>query len=237
MNNIDFVFFHVGDITQPQLLTLSIKKFNPESKIYFITDLSTKDIEGVTKTVRLDLDSENLMISRLEGFSKLELNKPAVYIDTDVLVVRPIPISLFEEKDIILCNRSFSSDALINTSFRGMDLSEFAGRTFGEVYPFLACFTYSKNYKFWSECYKTLLNLDQKFHFWYGDQEALRIVYASKIFNIGLLDEKIICTLPEYSKPGDGSYSVHFKGSKRKSLMLQAADFILSDKYFYQDNI
>ena len=101
MNNIDFVFFHVGDITQPQLLTSSIKKFNPESKIYFITDLSTKDIEGVTKTVRLDLDSENLMISRLEGFSKLELNKPAVYIDTDVLVVKPIPISLFEGKDIL----------------------------------------------------------------------------------------------------------------------------------------
>mgnify|MGYP001241938364 CR=1 FL=1 len=151
MNNIDFVFFHVGDITQPQLLTLSIKKFNPESKIYFITDLSTKDIEGVTKTVRLDLDSENLMISRLEGFSKLELNKPAVYIDTDVLVVKPIPISLFEGKDIILCNRSFSNDALINTSFRGMDLSEFAGRTLGEVYPFLACFTYSKNYKFWHD--------------------------------------------------------------------------------------
>ena len=79
------------------------------------------------------------------------------------------------------------------------------------------------------------MSLNDKFHFWYGDQEALRIVYEKKIFNIGLLDEKIICTLPEYSKPNDGPYSVHFKGPKRKNLMIQAADFILSDRYDHHD--
>ena len=236
MNNLNFVFFHIGDITEPQLLTLSIKKFNPDSKIYFITDLVTKDIEGVTETVRFDLDNENLMTSRLEAFSKLGLNKPAIYIDTDVLVVRPIPKELFKEKEVFLCNRTFIRDTFFPTSYKNIDFSEYKGKTFGKVYPFIACFTYCKNYEFWSECYKTLLNLDKKFHFWFGDQEALRIVNEKKLFNIGLLDEKIVCTLPEYSRPGDGSYSIHFKGS-RKSLMLKAANFILSDKYAYQDNI
>lgn len=233
MSNLSFVFFHVGDITQPQLLTLSIKKFNPDSKIYFITDFSTKDIDGVDEIVRFDLDKDNMMTSRLEAFANLELNKPAIYIDTDVLVVRPIPIELFMEKDIFLCNRTFSRDAFINTSFKNMNLSEYKGKTFGEIYPFLACFTFTKNYEFWSECYKTLLNLDEKFHFWYGDQEALRVVFEKKKFNIGLLNESVVCTLPEYSQPKDGSYSIHFKGPSRKNLMLQAANFILSEKYVY----
>ena len=237
MKNLDVVFFHIGDITQPQLLTLSIKKFNPDSEIYFITDLLTKDIEGVTETVRFDLDVNNLMTSRLEAFSRLKLTRPAIYLDTDVLVVRPIPVELFKENDVVLCNRTFSRDTLINTSFKNLDLSEYSGRTFGEIYPFLACFTFSKDYQLWSECYKILMSLNNKFHFWYGDQEALRIIYEKKIFNIGLLDENIICTLPEYSKPNDGPYSVHFKGPIRKNLMLQAADFILSDRYDHHDHM
>ena len=116
MNDLNFVFFHIGDITQPQLLTLSIKKFNPDSKIYFITDFSTKDIEGVDEVVRFNLDKDNLMTSRLEAFANLELNNPAIYIDTDVLVVRPIPIELFKEKEVFLCNRAFSNDTFINRS-------------------------------------------------------------------------------------------------------------------------
>lgn len=231
MTCINFVFFHIGDTTQPQLLTKSIKKFNPDSQIFFITNRDTKNIEGVTKTIRYDLDEKNLMTSRLQAFSNLKLNEPAIYTDTDVLLVRPIPKSIFENHDIFLCNRTFSRDGLINTSFRNMNLSEYKGKTFGDIYPFLACFTYSNNCDFWGECYETLLNLDQKFHYWYGDQEALRITYEKKIFNIGLLDEKLVCTLPEHFKPGDGSYSVHFKGPKRKELMFQEAEYILSDRY------
>lgn len=233
MNDLNFVFFHIGDITQPQLLTHSIKKFNPDSKIYFITDFSTKDIQGVDEVVRFDLDKDNLMTSRLEAFANLELYKPAIYIDTDVLVVRPIPAKLFAEKEVFLCNRTFIRDTFFPTSYKNIDFSEYKGKTFGEIYPFLACFTYTKSFEFWSECYKTLLNLDKKFHFWFGDQEALRIVNEKKLFNIGLLDEKIVCNLPEYSRPGDGSYSIHFKGLSRKNLMLQAANFILSEKYVY----
>jgi hypothetical protein len=231
MKHISFVFFHIGDIAQPQLLTNSIKKFNPSSKIYFITNHKTNDIYGVTKTVRFDFDENNLMTSRLHAFSSLTLNEPAIYIDTDVLIVRTIPITLFKKRDVMLCNRSFSRDGLINTSFKDMDLSEYEGKTFGEIYPFLACFTYTKNHYFWKECQKILLNLDKKFHFWYGDQEALRIIYKNNIFNIGLLDEKNICSLPEYSKPEDKVYSLHFKGSGRKKYMFEAAKYILSDKY------
>ena len=109
----------------------------------------------------------------------------------------------------------------------GLNLKEYDGSTFGEIYPFVACFTFSKNYEFWKECYKTLLDLDKKFHFWYGDQEALRIVYKKNIFSTGLLDERIICTLPEYIKSHIIYYSIHFKGKNRKEMMLSYADKII----------
>jgi len=65
MPDINFVFFHVGDIAQSRLLAKSIQKFNPNSKIYFITDKVTEDIDDVTYTLRIECDRENLMTSRL----------------------------------------------------------------------------------------------------------------------------------------------------------------------------
>jgi hypothetical protein len=65
MNKIDFVFFHVGDDTlYPTLLTKSIKKFNPDSKIFYITDKKSKitqqptDEYNQTKSHALHLRSE-----------------------------------------------------------------------------------------------------------------------------------------------------------------------------------
>lgn len=238
MGDINFVFFHIGDTTYPNLLVQSIKKFHPDSKIYFVTDKKTSFINGVYKTHRENFNVNKLMTSRLLGFKNLKLKEPAIYIDTDVLIVKKITRDLFENNDVFLCSRSFNRDKNFSLEqLRNLNLMEFRTKTVGEVYPFIACFTYSNNYEFWSECYKTLLNLDQKFHYWYGDQEALRIVYEKKIFNIGLLNESIVCTLPEHFEPGDGSFSIHFKGPARKTLMLQAANFILSENHDYQVNI
>jgi hypothetical protein len=107
-----------------------------------------------------------------------------------------------------------------------MDLSEYKGKTIGEVYPFVACFTYAANYKFWEECYKILINLNKKFHYWYGDQEALRIINDQKKFNIGYLDESLICSPPEIINKNK-VYSIHFKGLHRKKLMINLAEKIL----------
>jgi hypothetical protein len=228
MNKFDFVFFHVGDTFYPTLLTKSIKKFNPDSKIFYITDKKNKNIEGVTNTIRIDCNTEDLMTSRLLGFSELRLNSPAIYIDSDVLISKNIPNELFNKNQIYLCKRSFMIDSIINISFKNMDLSEYKNKTLGEVYPFIACFTYASNYKFWEECYNILINLNKKFHYWYGDQEALRIVDSQKKFNTGYLNENLICSTPEMlSKPSE-VYSIHFKGPNRKKLMPIFAEKILT---------
>ena len=230
MLDINFVFFHVGDVEQPRLLVKTIRKFNPNSNIYFITDNETESIDSVTDTFRIECDRENLMTSRLIGFSQLKLNKPAVYLDTDILITQPITLDLFLGHDVYLCLRSHQKEGLIDTTFRGLDLSEYSGRTFGEIYPFLACFTYTKDYHFWEDCFAILMSLDKKFHFWYGDQEALRIISDSKKYDMGYIDESVICTLPEFATKQEASYSIHFKGKGRKKKMLKVAEFILRDK-------
>lgn len=228
MSKFDFVFFHVGDTFYPTLLTKSIKKFNPDSKIFYITDTKNKNIEGTTDTIRIDCNTEDLMTSRLLGFSELKLKTPAIYIDSDVLITKNIPNELFDQNEIYLCKRSFMIDSIINTSFKNMDLSEYKNKTLGEIYPFIACFTYAANYKFWKECYKILINLNKKFHYWYGDQEALRIINSQKKFNIGYLNESLICSTPEMLNETSKVYSIHFKGLQRKKLMPAFAEKILN---------
>jgi hypothetical protein len=228
MNKFDFVFFHIGDTFHPTLLTKSIKKFNPDSKIFYITDKKNKNIQGVTNTIRIDCNSDDLMTSRLLGFSELKLNTPAIYIDSDVLITKNIPNELFNQNEVYLCKRSFMIDSIINTSFKNMDLSEYKNKTLGEVYPFIACFTYATNYKFWEECYNILINLNKKFHYWYGDQEALRIINDQKKFDIGYLNENLICSTPEMLNDTSKVYSIHFKGPDRKKLMSTFAEKILA---------
>jgi hypothetical protein len=226
INKFDFVFFHVGDTLYPTLLTKSIKKFNPDSKIFCITDKKSKNIEGVTNTFRIDCNTKDLSIARALGYFQLKLNSPAIYIDSDVLITKSIPNELFNQNDLYLCKRSFMIDSIINTSFKNMDLSEYKDKTLGEIYPFIACFTYAANYKFWEECYKIHINLHKKFHYWYGDQVSFKIIDEQKKFNIGYLDESLICSPPEIINKNK-VYSIHFKGLHRKKLMINLAEKIL----------
>ena len=62
----NFVFFHVGEINEPSLLVKSIRKFNNNAKIYFLTDKITENIIEVDETHRFDGDKSNLMTFRLK---------------------------------------------------------------------------------------------------------------------------------------------------------------------------
>ena len=56
-----FIFFHVGDLTLTSLFVKTIRKFNPYSKIHFLTNKITNDIDGVDEIFRLDLDRSYLI--------------------------------------------------------------------------------------------------------------------------------------------------------------------------------
>jgi hypothetical protein len=224
------VFLQVGDDPNVELMVKSIKLLNPSAHIIQCSDLNTNKIYGVTEVFRLDSNFENLMTFRLEAFYKLKLTEPAIYMDTDMLVTDEIfTDQLLQDAEAALCHRSFGRNALINISFRNMDLSEYSNKTLSEVYPILACFTVTKSYKFWQDCYDNLLQLDKKFHWWYGDQEAMRNVVNSGKFTTRYLPESQVACLPEFLKTSSSPICLHFKGAQRKGLMLDYFNLILKN--------
>lgn len=219
-----FVFLHVGSDFRPGLLVRSIRRTLPSAEIVQCTNHMDSCVEGVDDVFILEDDVSNLMTYRLKAFSLLGLTTPAIYLDTDILITRPFAIDqLLKDQDLAVCKRTFGSDALINTTFKGMDLSEYQNKTFGEVYPYLASFNITRTHSFWTACHEKLLNLDRKFHFWYGDQEAMREVIKTRRFTLTELAESQISCLPEYVNPANMPLAVHFKGPNRKHLMQDAA--------------
>jgi hypothetical protein len=217
-----FVFLHVGKDANTQLFVDSIRFSNPGAHITQCSDYQTNRLNGVTEIFRIDSDVSNLMTFRLKCFSKLRLTEPAIYLDTDMLVLRRVvPMEILKSSQVACCERSFGRDDLINTTFRGMDLTEYKDRTLGEIYPIIACFTVTENFSFWATCLDELLRLDEKFHWWYGDQEAMRNITKSGKFRTIYIPEDEIACLPEYVKDNELPVCIHFKGAKRKALMME----------------
>lgn len=163
------------------------------------------------------------MTFRLKSFAEIGLQTPALYLDTDMLVVQPIdPAALLGDCDVAVCGREYGRMSPFNTSlsFGGLDLSEYSGKTLGEVYPYLACTTATRDNAFWRDCLDNLNELDAKFHIWYGDQEAMRNVLDSGRYRFLTLSESVFGYLPG-EKPDTSSPSkiYHFKGQARKNLM------------------
>jgi hypothetical protein len=214
-----FVFLHVGDDPVAELLVQSINRTNPDARLIQCTDPLNGQVTGTTDIYRHDGDTSNLMTFRLEAFSSLGLQEPAIYLDTDMLVLTELNSEdILAGTDVACCERSFGRDSIINASFRGMDLSEYKDKTLGEVYPILAAFTVTRTFDFWAACSKRLLELDDKFHFWYGDQEAMRDVVRLNKFDLRLIPESVFACLPEFSLSTSPKL-LHFKGAQRKKLM------------------
>ena len=215
-----FVFLQVGDDPFAEMMVSSITLSNPNSHIIQCSDPKTGKIKDVSQVFRLDSDPTNLMTFRLEAFSKLKLAEPAIYLDTDMLILKEIFADQFlQDTEVALCNRSFARDLLINTRFRNMDLSEYCNKTLGEIYPILACFTVTKSHEFWDACLTNLWGLDKKFHWWYGDQEAMRNIANGGIFSTRYLAESQVACLPEHFNAHTNASCIHFKGANRKSQM------------------
>jgi hypothetical protein len=217
------VFLHVGEDQLVNLFVESIRRSCGNIQIIQCTDLSTPEVKGVDNVFRYDGDIKNLMTFRLKCFSELKLNIPAIYLDTDMLVVKDLNDLIINCGKIGLCRRDFNRNALFNTNFNGMNLSEYSGMTLDEVYPYIACCTLTPSFEFWSEASSALDKLDRKYHFWYGDQEAIRKVAKNiKSEDMIYLPESIYGCLPEHVMKFDPKI-IHFKGAARKSLM---RDFI-----------
>ena len=138
MKNI-FVFFYTSpkgafDYRLPLLLTRSIKNNFYNSKIYQISDINTPKVEGVDKLVIREKISENIMLDRAEAYRDLALLEPAIYLDTDMFVIKKFDIKkILRENEVIFLRRSFDKDIIFNTQQKGLDFKEYTNFTLGKV--------------------------------------------------------------------------------------------------------
>lgn len=214
-----FVFFHYGDeIKIPQRMVESIHQYNPGAEVIMCSDEATPEIKGLTRRVNFEFDREKPMEARLMVFAKLLLNKPAMYIDNDMLFFDYIDVRrILGNKEIVMCRRSFDRHLGFNTNLRGIDFSEHAGKTIDQVYPYLACATITRNFEPWGSMYGALLTLmDPKYRRWYGDQEALRFAsMALTELEMGEIEEREYACLPEYASQIHRPRIIHFKGNRK----------------------
>lgn len=208
-----FVFFHVGDdISYPQKMVKSLLRHNPNALITMYTDETTPDVMGVTWRNEMKIDRDNLMYERVKAYTRFAVADPTVYLDTDMIIQSKIdPAEMLGDAEVAFCRREFNNDDLINPKQR-IDLTEYTGKTMGEVYPYVGCVVVARDDEVWVRMLEIYDSLDPKFKRWYGDQEVLRI-YAEK-YGAAEIPESVYGCLPEHQT--DKAKILHFKGPSRK---------------------
>jgi len=213
-----FVFFHVGeDIAMPTAMVISIRRHHPDAVIVQVTDAMTPPVPGVSRQFVTEGDRRCLMQWRTNAFARLGLTKPAMYMDTDMIVRHPLnPVAMLKGV-VAMTRREFNREAVFNPRQRGQDYSEYAGKTLDEVYPYVGCCTITSDWGVWADLAEMYNILPDKFRVWYGDQEVLR-EYAKRV-KVQELPESYYACLPEYLAQHPDPAIVHYKGA-RKALML-----------------
>jgi hypothetical protein len=210
-----FVFFHVGDdLSLPTGLVRSIRAHNPGAEIVQVTDRETPTVPGVTWSHATEVDRQYLMLCRVGAWADLGLDEPALYLDTDMIVNRPIDVPrALGEGSVAMCRRSFNRDAIFNTRQRGLEFPEYEGKTLDDLYPYLGCCTITQDAGVWADLLELYYALPSKFWKWYGDQEVLR-EYARN-HPVVDLPESLWAGLPEF---GGHPLITHYKGQRKKLL-------------------
>ena len=220
---------HVGaDATLPEMLVESIHRTNPDSRVIQCSDETTPPVQGVAEIFRLALHPKGLMSTRLQAFAALGLTDPAIYLDTDMLVVRRVePTESLGGKSAMFCGRSFDWFSKFNNALWEDDFPEYSGLLMSEVFPLIACCTVSRNHELWAELLELLTPMDDRFHRWFGDQAAMKLWVRNRPRSEwGLLPEAVWGCLPEKGSALNQAKILHFKGPNRKPVMKKSFDAI-----------
>ena len=215
---VDFAFFHVGeDFTLPKMLCESIRITNPNSNIIQLTDKRTPILsEFVTKFLRIDGNKDNLMFLRSKAYQSYKVDKPTLFLDTDMLVIKEIDANdIFKNNDLVLCERAYQLDEIMNEKYLILGgLNSFVGKSGYEVFPILGCFIGVKNnthlLKLSHSIYSDYSSILRK---WNGDQLALKEIYQNNKDKIDLISENKIAYPIRRDEEFQNALIIHFKGN------------------------
>ena len=211
-----FAFFHVGDDCRlPSRLVASIRQFHPDAPVYHVTDADTPTLKGVIRH-EVEVDHDNLMLSRTLGYANLGLTDPTLYLDTDMALNRPISLrSALGDASAGFCRRSYHRDAPFNGLQRGGLYMDSHNVRLDDLFPYVGCTVIAVG-GVWAALATRHLALEPRFDAWYGDQIALR--EFAKHHPVVDLPESEWAGLPDLA---DNPAIWHWKGL-RKRLILPA---------------
>jgi hypothetical protein len=220
-----FAFFHVGpDVEAPTVMVRSLRRHHAGARITQCTDPASPRIDGIDDIARVDISPQKIMLTRLMMFAELDIDAPTVFLDTDMICIRPIdPAHALGACDAAVCEREFGRDLVFSAQVAD-SFPELEGKILGQVYPFIGCFTITRSAAFWRKCLDVTLRLDERFHAWFGDQDGLRDVAAASGAAVGRLPESIYACPPNVPQAAGPQVKVlHFKGAGLKPMMRTAA--------------
>ena len=220
-----FVFLHIlkshdDDCSIQELFVKSVYTFFPNARLIQVSDLKTPKVKNVKEVFRFDGDPSKIMEFRINANQELDLKEPAIYIDSDMVLLKKFNEENFIiNKKNVLLKRTFNNDFIMKENFKNIEFKEFKNRTLGEIFPFLACFIKSNSSDFWLQMKNELNLIDSKYLYWYGDQVALKNLVKKSFENFDFVDEKLFACPPEYLDKKKFPFIVHFKGNFNKSVI------------------
>jgi len=223
------VFFWIGeDVGLPSLLVASIRHHMPRGlEVIQLSDTATPRVHGTTRYVSLNL-SPAIMVARLEAYSALRIAEPTLYLDADMLVVRPFDLPALAVNEIGVTPRTRRDDGLIQEAGEQPMFPEFRGRTLREVMPYIYSFVYASSEALFVRQLELLRAMPAAFRAWFGDQVTLKEALASEPFTAREFDadryNRTVKTSAEYEDAcasGDPPCILHFKGAEAKRVMAE----------------
>ena len=217
-----FVFLHILNDNQKDqsiynTFINSIYTFYPEAEVIQVSDKRTPALDKVSNVFRYDGDTNKIMEFRINANKELGLTKPAIYLDSDMIITNRFNLKKMLNLDkTILLRRSFDLNTKFNTKIKNQEFDEYSNYTIDKVFPILACLLKTNSYVFWEEMSKYLYTLEDKFLYWYGDQEILKKLYFENKERFYLIEEKYFACPPQFLDKKKFPYLIHFKGLQNK---------------------
>jgi hypothetical protein len=221
----NIAFVSIGDESHncADLLVKSIKKNNSDCQIIQVSTKKDKDVIGVDEKLIFDFKLATFMFNRLESqIVVLEKYGPTLFLDSDMLVNKDLNevFNLLEKKDLIITER-INKFYINNTFFiKEHDISvkypEFTNKAINEVMPYNGGFIAASNISVLKKLLQIYSELPSKFHFWFGDQVALKKIYDAKEFKISVLGSNYNHNVKDISNYDKNICVYHFKGGFKK---------------------
>jgi hypothetical protein len=232
LNNI--AFFWIGeDITIPTMLVRSIRMaFGQNFNIFQLSDRDTPMVEGVTVHKRLKL-SQHIMVARLEAYAAAPVKEPTLFVDADMLVLRPFDLPMLAENEVGVTLRG-ERDNLSFSESDQTEFPEFAEKDTLQAMPYIFSFVYVRSTLLFLRQVNALRKMPKRFQRWYGDQVTLKSEldalerFTVKPFDIDLYNRTVKSRweFEEVLSARDPVYLVHFKGPHSKQAMYESLSLI-----------